>query len=409
LCREEVSVFDLRVKWNRCSFTGFGRGRLRALTPCLRLVWSIFLRPVCFVKEVDQPKMPPSDRTAMALTGFLQKRPLLKRLPKVRSSDDVAGGVPKSTASKVSHYCKARALHSVATFTKLRWLELIMVGLFLVWCAYSTKRSFGMLFSEAFCRTRKDTGCDSIVFRYKMFCKYLGDPLHQIIGFSLIPLPRWVSVLSVTINESSFPFDQVLWVHRHLGLIVVVGCSVHASGFLLDWTLESTIVSKLIPIFFADPAVDNRKFWGLAALLSIVVLYFCSMNAVRRCSFRLFYILHIVLSIWFILSVGLHFHGGTRFLRRIAIPSSLLLADYAWRGIQAWRRVELCACRRYQRIQRLDTSSGSTDSSANPSKFPFEVIGAHVVNDSVRIPADRKRGFVRGHLVFVLTAGVCCV
>ena len=217
-------------------------------------------------------------------------------------------------------------------------------------------------------------------------------------------------MLSLTIAEASFPFDQVLWVHRHLGaLATILGC-VHASGYLIAWTIERTIVAKLTPSFpwitawFSlgqsspssssrpppPPVADNRIFWGLFALLSVLALYVLSTNAVRRRSYRLFYVSHVCLAVSYALGLFLHFHGGTRFLRRIAISVGLLVIDYGWRGYTAW-----CSCNNNNTVglssAALTRPCGAQDHLLQPLvACSFEVFGADVVDDKVSMATPRE-------------------
>eukprot|EP00750_Incisomonas_marina_P019861 INCI3639.3.p1 GENE.INCI3639.3~~INCI3639.3.p1 ORF type:complete len:912 (+),score=90.74 INCI3639.3:179-2914(+) len=375
--------------------------------------------------------MPPSDRTALAVAGFFQQRPLVKHLavlhPEARGGStyhksSAANGItPANKSSSSSNngsnndgnwnskdqkqqlcpqclegaraYYAGRFRASWSTLLKLRWVELLLLAVFVLWLLYATKRSFGMLLSEAFCRTRKDTGCDSMVFRYKMFCKYLGDPMHDILGLLMLPLTRSVSLLSLTISERSFPFDQILWVHRHLGALVVALACVHASGFFIDWTLESTLIGKLTPSFFLASQTDNRIFWGLVALFSLLGMYALASHAFRRYHYRLFYISHVVSAVLFFAGLLLHFHGGMRLMRRVAIPTGLMAADYIWRGYQTWFRCHGRTCCRHNQTRNhtedsiaLLSVSNSRPSIIAASLAPvidctFEIFGAKVIDN----------------------------
>ncbi|KAH9944644.1 iron reductase [Amylocystis lapponica] len=117
-------------------------------------------------------------------------------------------------------------------------------------------------------------------------------------------------------------YDQLNYIHRFAGRLLALAANVHAIYFIYRWTGRGTWTAHLHEAQFA---------WGLAALLSLDVLFFFSLAIWRQRAHNIFINSHIIAAILFIVAACFHVS--------VAIPYALAGAgiyvlDYALRLVK---------------------------------------------------------------------------
>jgi len=98
----------------------------------------------------------------------------------------------------------------------------------------------------------------------------------------------FLSVVSATRNSAitlvlNVPFDRILVFHRWIGRFVFITCTLHGGLHIRDFLIEGTLTVKLF---------QTRYLVGLIAWCSLALVYFTSINYIRRHYYELFRWIH---------------------------------------------------------------------------------------------------------------------
>ncbi|KAI0300107.1 ferric reductase like transmembrane component-domain-containing protein [Multifurca ochricompacta] len=94
-------------------------------------------------------------------------------------------------------------------------------------------------------------------------------------------------------------YEKLNYIHRFSGRVVVIAANIHALGYLYKWSLHGVMRTQL----------DDPKYrWGLVALSAVDLLFACTLSFVQNRMYALFFRIHVIGVIVFLLATYMHFH-----------------------------------------------------------------------------------------------------
>ncbi|KAF8664113.1 hypothetical protein AX16_000803 [Volvariella volvacea WC 439] len=94
-----------------------------------------------------------------------------------------------------------------------------------------------------------------------------------------------------------YGYEKLNWLHRYLGILVVIATNVHALGYVYRWTLEGIFVRML---------KRSITTWGMIGLVALDMIYFFSTPWWRRRAYNVFFATHVIGYVLVLPAVYLH-------------------------------------------------------------------------------------------------------
>ncbi|CAI4062684.1 hypothetical protein SUVZ_07G0930 [Saccharomyces uvarum] len=142
----------------------------------------------------------------------------------------------------------------------------------------------------------------SLTTQTAVYLKRLGR-----LSYALVPLNLFLTLRPNWILRKNCAYTDLIPFHKWFSRFITVIGLLHGIFFIIKWAMDDTVSLKQKLI------LKTFNLVGFIVSVLILVLLICSIGPIRRYNYRLFYIVHNLVNLAFILLVPIHSRPGVKF------------------------------------------------------------------------------------------------
>ncbi|CAI4039125.1 hypothetical protein SMKI_07G0960 [Saccharomyces mikatae IFO 1815] len=142
----------------------------------------------------------------------------------------------------------------------------------------------------------------SLITQSTVYLKRLGR-----LSYALIPLNLFLTLRPNWILGKKFTYTDFIPFHKWFSRVVTMIGLLHGIFFIIKWAIDDNVSLKQKLIF------KTFNFVGFIISILVVFLLICSIGPMRRYNYRLFYIVHNLVNLAFILLTPIHSRPSVKF------------------------------------------------------------------------------------------------